>query len=124
AVPVHGNQRSYDIDYRLGFVPAEKIARVTMTLRNGDGRASRFDFDMPADRYTAIEGDGSIERQEGRLIWTPPADGGELRWHYAIDKRRRQGGHDARITDDWTIVRGDHLFPGARVRMTPNTDSD
>jgi hypothetical protein len=122
--PAEGKQRSFDVDYRLGFEPAAKRAVVTMTVRDGDGRASRFDFDMPADRYTAIEGDGAIERTGERLVWIPPEAGGELRWHYAIDKRRRQGGHDARITDDWTIVRGDDLFPSARVRMTPNTDSD
>ncbi len=121
---VQAKQRSYDVDYRVAFEPAAKRAVVTMTVRNGDGRASRFDFDMPADRYTAIEGDGKVERSDDRLVWTPPDDGGVLSWHYAIDKRRRQGGHDARITDSWTIVRGDDLFPSARVRMTPNTDSD
>lgn len=122
--PAQAKQRSYDVDYRVAFEPAGKRAVVTMTVRNGDGRASRFDFEMPPERYTSVEGNGTIERNDDRLIWSPPAEGGELRWHYAIDKRRRQGGHDARITDDWTIVRGDDLFPGARVRMTPNTDSD
>jgi len=120
---VQAKQRSYDVDYRVAFEPAHKRAAVTMTVRNADGRASRFDFEMPADRYTAIQGDGTVERNDDRLVWTPPERGGELRWHYAIDKRRRQGGHDARITDSWTIVRGDDLFPGARVRMTPDTDS-
>ena len=117
-------QRSYDVDFRVAFKPADGAADVTMTLRNGDGRATRFDFDMPATRYAAVEGDGEVERSGERLVWTPPADGGELRWRYTIDKRRRDGGYDARITDDWTIVRGDDLFPSARVRMTPNTDSD
>lgn len=123
ACAAQGKQRSYDVDFAVGFHPADKQASVTMTLRNDDGRASRFDFAMPADRYHAIEGDGKVERDGDRLIWTPPEEGGELRWRYDIDKRRRDGGYDARITDSWTIVRGDHLFPSARVRMTPNTDS-
>lgn len=120
----HARQRSYDVEYVAAFQPAQKRAVVTMTLRNGDGRATRFDFDMPADRYSAIEGDGTIERDGDRVIWTPTAKGGRLSWRYAIDRRRRDGGYDARITDDWTIVRGDDLFPSARVRMTRDTDSD
>lgn len=121
---VQAKQRSYAVDYTVRFHPAEKQAEVVMVLDNGDGRATRFDFVMPADRYTAIAGDGTIKREGDRLLWTPPENGGELRWRYNIDKRRRDGGYDARITDDWTILRGDHLFPSARVRMTPNTDSD
>ena len=124
ATGVQAKQRSYDVEYVVAFQPAQKRAAVTMVLRNGDGRATRFDFDMPADRYSAIEGDGTVEREADRLIWTPPAEGGELHWHYTIDQRRRDGGYDARITNDWTIVRGDDLFPSARVRLTRNTDSD
>ncbi len=123
ACAAHAKQRSYDVDFTVGFHPADKQASVTLKLANDDGRATRFDFDMPADRYHAVEGDGEIERDGDRVVWTPPEAGGELRWRYDIDKRRRDGGYDARITDSWTIVRGDHLFPSARVRMTPNTDS-
>lgn len=123
ATAAHAAEKRYDVDYRVTFVPAEKQAAVTLTLRNRDGRASRFDFLMPAQRYSAVAGDGEVVREDNRVIWTPPAEGGQLRWRYAIDKRRRSGGYDARITDDWTIVRGDHLFPTARVRMTRDTDS-
>ena len=123
AAAATAKQRSYDVDYTVGFAPADGQALVTLVLTNRDGRASRLDFAMPEDRYTAIEGDGDIERVDDRLIWTPPEKGGELRWRYRIDKRRRDGGYDARITDSWSIVRGDHLFPSARVRMTRNTDS-
>lgn len=123
ALPVLANQRSYDVDFVVAFEPQKRSARVTMMLRNDDGRATRFDFNMPEARYGDIEGDGEIERNGDRLVWTPPAKGGDLHWRYSIDKRRRDGGYDARITDDWTIVRGDDLFPSARVRMTPDTDS-
>lgn len=109
---------TFRVDYTVRFQPDQGKARVAMALRNGEVRASRFDLAMPDDRYQAIEGDGELVRDGDRVLWTPPRAGGELRWDYRIDKRRRNGGHDARITDDWTIVRGDHLFPPARVRMT------
>src|SRR5690606_15921185 len=116
-------QRRYDVDYTVGFLPAEGQALVRLRLANRDGRVSRLDFLMPDDRYSGIEGDGTVERKGERVVWTPPEEGGTLRWRYRIDKRRRDGGYDARITAKWTIVRGDHLFPPARVRMTPDTDS-
>lgn len=109
---------TFRVDYTVRFQPAEGNAQVAMVLANGEGRASRFDLAMPSDRYDGIAGDGEVVREGDRVLWTPPRAGGELRWQYRIDKRRRSGGHDARITDDWTIVRGDHLFPSARVRMT------
>jgi hypothetical protein len=116
-------RRTFDADFLVRFEPERGTALVTLTTRNRDGRASRFDFAMPADRYSDVVGDGEVVRAGDRVVWTPPAAGGALRWRYTIDKRRRDGGYDARITDDWSIVRGDHLFPGARVRMTPDTDS-
>lgn len=126
AASAAGNEsasRHYDLDYSARFDPDAGQALVTMAVRNDDGRVSRFDFAMPADRYHDIEGDGEIERDGDRLLWSLPRAGGELRWRYDIDRRRRDGGYDARITADWVIARGDQLFPGARVRLTPDTDS-
>lgn len=114
---------TFDVDYRVRFLPDERRAEVTMQLRNGEGRATRFDFAMPAGRYSEIAGDGRIERDGDRVIWTPARSGGELSWQYRIDRRRRSGGYDARITDNWVIARGDQLFPSARVRMTANAES-
>lgn len=124
ALPVLAAKRpGYDVDYLVEFLPAEKVAAVTIAVRAGTGMANSFDFAMDARRYTQIEGDGKIERVGDRLLWEPPAKGGELRYRYRIDKRRRDGGYDARITDQWVIVRGDHLIPSATVRTTPNADS-
>ncbi|MDZ3823148.1 MAG: hypothetical protein U0S76_06060 [Pseudoxanthomonas sp.] len=114
---------TFRVDYTVRFQPDQGNARVAMALANGEGRASRFDLAMPADRYDGVEGDGEVVRDGDRVVWSPPRAGGELRWQYRIDKRRRSGGHDARITDDWTIVRGDHLFPSARVRMSAGSRS-
>ncbi len=115
--------RTFDIDYTVRFLPEERRAAVTLRLRNGEGRATRLDFAMPPGRYSDITGDGEIERDGDRLIWTPARAGGELSWQYRIDRRRRSGGYDARITDSWVIVRGDQLFPSARVRMTADSES-
>lgn len=115
--------RSYDVDYTVEFLPASRQAAVTVALAPGDGRATRLDFAMDPDRYTGVEGDGIVEREGDRLVWTPPETGGRLRYRYRINHERRGGGYDALITDDWVIVRGDDLVPAARVRATPRSDS-
>src|SRR5690606_12602161 len=69
------------------------------------------------------DGDGEVRRDGDRLVWTPPETGGSLSYRYLIDNRRRGGGYDARITDDWVIVRGDDLVPSARARISKGADS-
>ncbi len=110
--------RHFEIEYRVRFLPSEGVAEVTLDYTPGQGRIRGLDFAMPDERYSGFGGDGEIERKSDRLIWTPPSKGGELRWRYSIDKRRRDGGYDARMTDSWVIVRGDHLVPSARARLS------
>jgi len=113
----------YRIDYRIGFDPDAGLARVVVDYRPGEGRVSRFDFNAPAARYRNAEADGSLVREGGRLLWEPPEAGGSLRMDYRIDRRRRDGGYDARITPDWVIVRGDHLVPAAVVTASRGAES-
>src|SRR5687768_17159377 len=115
--------RSYDVDYTVEFLPATKQAAVTIALTPGEGRATHLDFAMDPALYTQVEGDGKVERKDGRLHWTPPKAGGQLRYRYLVNQQRKGGGYDALITKDWVIVRGDDLVPSARVRTTRRSDS-
>ena len=114
---------SVPVDYRVEFRPDDGVAAVSITLPpdDGDGRVIELDFAMDPRRYSAIRGDGSLEVDGGRTVWQPPREGGSLHFEYRIDKQRRSGGYDARITESWVIVRGDHLVPAARARFTPGT---
>lgn len=114
---------SYDVDYTIEFLPKERSAAITIALEPADGRATRLDFAMDPERYTHVTGDGQIERKDGRVVWTPPRKGGELRYRYRINQERKGGGYDALINDDWVIVRGDDLVPSALVRTTKGADS-
>jgi len=113
----------FDIEYRVGFEPARGEARITIDYSPGEGRIRELDFSMPEDRYREVEGDGEIVRSKGRLSWKPPARGGELRYRYTVDKQRRSGGFDARMTEDWALLRGDHLVPPLRARLSKNARS-
>lgn len=116
-------QSSYDIDYHVQFLPEARRAAVTLTTRPRTGRLIWLDLRMSDSRYSDIQGDGQIVRDGDRVRWTPPKSGGELRYRYRIDRRRRGDGYDARITPDWVIMRGDDLVPPATVRTTPGADS-
>src|SRR5688572_4701560 len=115
ALPAVGASRSYDVEYLARFVPAEKVAKVTITLDHDTGRATRLSFAMPAQRYLDVEGDGEVRREGDRVVWVPPRAGGKLRYAYRVDKRRANGSYGARMTERWAILRGDDLFPRVSV---------
>ena len=115
--------KRFEVDYHVGFLPAEGQETVRIEVRPDSGRVVSLDLRMDAERYLDVQGDGEIVRAGERVAWTVPDDGGELRYRYRIDKRRRDGGFDARITPDWTLVRLDHLVPPLRARLTRDTDA-
>jgi predicted metalloprotease with PDZ domain len=127
AVPAWVNAKDdteYRIDYTVQFQPAEQAADVTMKVRPGTGRVKRFTFTMEPDRYSGIEGDGEISIDGDKVAWSVPRKGGSLRYRYGpIDHQRASGGYDALITANWTILRGDDLFPSAKVLQTKGAHS-
>jgi hypothetical protein len=115
--------RHFDVDYLVEFLPVEGAAQVTITVTPDTGRVIELDFAMDPTRYSDVEGEGDLVLKDGRAVWQPPRAGGALRYRYRIDKRRRGGGYDARITERWTMLRGDHLVPAARARLTRDASS-
>jgi len=114
----------YGLDYTVRFVPDTGQAQVTIKLTPGTGAVRRLDLSMPEARYTEVRGDGKVTRKGSTVTWVPPRDApGSLRFNYLVDKQRRSGGYDARMTADWVIARGDHLFPSARIRATAGARS-
>jgi predicted metalloprotease with PDZ domain len=103
--------------------PPAKLAHSRIETRRGTGRLAGLDLAMPADTYRNVRGDGIVQRKGDRVDWQPPREGGTLRYDVVIPHQRRNGQYDARITPDWMIVRGDRLFPSARVRATKDSGS-
>jgi predicted metalloprotease with PDZ domain len=124
AAPVAAAPLDYDVDYTVQFLPAAGEAAVTIRITPGKGKASRLRLHMPEARYSQVRGDGDISRKGDTVTWLPRTDqASRLRFRYRIDNERRGGGFDARITEDWVIVRGDDLVPRAVVRATKGADS-
>ena len=122
--PAAAARLQYDVDYTVQFLPKAGQAQVTIALTPGKGGVRQLRLNMPQARYTQVGGDGEVVRKGATVIWTPHRDKpSRLRYRYRIDHQRGDGGYDARITQDWVIVRGDDLVPSAVVRATRGADS-
>ena len=123
AAPALAKRTSYDVDYRVEFLPAEGKARVSIAIDPDDGNVSSLVFSMDPERYSDIQGDGALEVEGRKVRWQPPLEGGTLTYLYSVDSKRSNGAYDARITRDWAILRGDDLVPSAKVRSSKGADS-
>lgn len=118
------SREQYRIDYTVRFLPAQKLAEVTLRHTPGSGRLIQARFAMPKSRYPLVKGVGELKRRGDEILWTPPAKkSATLTWRYLVDHRRSDGGYDARITAEWAILRGDDLVPPARIRATKGSDA-
>ena len=108
---------TYQIVYGATLDPAGRRADVRIAVRQSKPLLRHIEFVAPRDRYLDAHGQGSIETTADYIEWSPPADGGVLHFEFAIDHVRDTGGQDARITDSWALLKLDHLFPPAKVRV-------
>lgn len=105
---------SYHVHYHARFEPGNGLAHASMTVRQTAGELEWLDFTAPESRNFDFRGDGKVTRTGDRVRWEVPAAGGRLEYRVRVERRRGKG-FDARMTDDWVIMRLDHLFPSARV---------
>lgn len=116
--PALGVAQSFGLDYEVRFLPEEGSADVVMRITPEPGVLVRqLDLAMPSHRYEVIAADGALQRQGSRVLWAPPDSGGALRYRYRIEKRRGQA-RDAAIDSRFALLRGDQLFPAARLLAT------
>ncbi|GIX32969.1 MAG: hypothetical protein KatS3mg125_0925 [Lysobacterales bacterium] len=121
--PSLASAKGFDLEYEVRFLPPEGIAQVVMRIAPDAGvRVSRLDLAMPSKRYQVLAADGALRRQGPRLLWEPPAAGGALHYAYRIE-RRRGSARDALINERFALLRGDHLFPAARLLATRDARS-
>jgi len=109
------SSREYGLEWRAEFVPKEGVAEVTLEVVQGRSLLRAADFAMDPERYTDVSGDGEVEVDGDRVRWSVPAEGGTLRFEHHVDHRRSSGSYDAKLTNDWALVRLDDLFPAART---------
>jgi len=74
------------------------------------GALREISFAAPAKKFSNFTGDGKIEHDNGRLTWQVPRKGGSLTYT-AIVENARGDAFDARVTEDWALLRFNDMLP-------------
>ncbi|MFI8739566.1 hypothetical protein [Stutzerimonas zhaodongensis] len=106
-----------DLDYTVKFVPEQGIAEVELALEDG-GAVKFLDLNLGKEQtYSDFQtnSESSWEEESGRGVWRPGPGKARLSYQVKVSHQRKSGRFDARMTDDWTLLRGDDLVPAGRL---------
>ena len=115
---------AYGLIYRVTPSPSAHSVLVTVTVSQGDDLLREMRFDADPERYSDFEADGALSVANGRVLWTPPADGGSLRWQVAVPNRRNGSGYDAWLDESWGLFRAEDIIPRAATRTLVGISSE
>jgi hypothetical protein len=107
---------AYVTTFEARIMPSERLAHATIRLGVGALAVRFLELQIDPKRHVDFRGDGRVVVEGARVRWEPPAAGGALRYVFRIDNLRTSSAYDARCAEDWTVFRGDDLFPPALVR--------
>lgn len=113
--PAAADEAVFRVHFDARLDPRSGLAEVEIRIDQADQVLSSLDLNAPGSRFTDFAGDGGIEADNGRVLWSIPEEGGRLTFKATIDSLRGNV-HDARITDAWAVLRLDDLFPAARTK--------
>jgi len=106
---------TFRLSYELRLEPESGTAAVTLRLSQPRDLLRALDFNAPADRFDAFEGDGMVRTGADRTLWEPPSRGGTLRYRVRVDSLRG-GVFEAKMTPSWALFRLDDVVPPAVSR--------
>ncbi len=110
---------SYQLHFSVDLTRTDGYATAQITVSQQTSLLREVRLRAPADLYTNFSGDGSIRREGAVVIWQPPPQGGSIQYVVLIDHQRAGGGFDALFTENWTLFRGDDVFPPASISQLP-----
>ena len=121
--PLWAQGQKVKVDYQVRFVPETNQAQVSLSLNKAE-RIRSFDFNLTEEgRYSDFQGDGQwTQGEDGRGVWLPGEGKSTLTYWVKIDNERNDGRYDARMTEDWVLMRGDDLVPAAKVDLVDGTE--
>ncbi|MCR9260265.1 MAG: hypothetical protein NXH95_11120 [Pseudomonadaceae bacterium] len=112
----------YSADFDATFTAHSEEVTASITIRQKSSQLRSLNFKAPQAAYQLISADGEATRQNNRLIWQVPAEGGTIRYTYRVDSPRGDG-FDAKHTSTWTLLRLGDLFPAATARLRKGAQS-
>ena len=107
---------TYSVRFDVRVVPTERLTKVSIRLGRGASRVRWLRFRIDPVRHFGFRGDGKIDVDGQSVLWTPPPEGGRLRYSFWIDHLRNSSSYDARCAENWALFRGDDMVPPVRVR--------
>jgi hypothetical protein len=113
----------YQVVYEANLDPVTGQAHASLTLTQPRQLIRSLSFRMSTERYRNIRSTAPLEIQGDQVTWIPGENGGALLFDFVIDHERANGASDARITEDWALLKLDNLFPGATTRSIKGATS-
>lgn len=104
----------YKLHYDVELSSSSDLALVTLRIPDASA-VKEIDFNLNKKIHHDIEGNGKLELNDDRAVWTPPSSNASLQLKVSLNQKRRNGGFDSRHQEDFAIFRGDDLVPPARV---------
>jgi hypothetical protein len=120
----NGNDRVYQLHYRVTLDRDASGARVQLTLAQTDDFLRELNMSLTGGRIGDLEGDGDISTTDTRVTWLPPDEGGTLSWFARIDHLRDDETYDAYVADDWALFRAEDIIPSADTRTLKGAESE
>ena len=115
------DEDDYALHFGVHFNVQKQVVEARLRVDQSRTAIDYIDFEAPAEHFSRFKGDGKVQQNDGRLLWTIPRSGGELRWDYTVDSKRGSG-YDARFTEKWALLRLDSVFPGSRTRTNKSAN--
>lgn len=118
--PVQAAKR-VDVDFLVRFVPDQDVAEVRIVLAEGEA-LQYMDFNFGDEGlYSDFAADGDWQQEGERGVWRPTAGKAQLSYRVRINHQRKSGRFDARMNEDWALLRGDDLVPAGRISTVDGT---
>ncbi len=115
------DEDDYALHFGMHFNVQKQVVEARLRVDQSKTAIDYIDFEAPAGHFDHFKGDGEIKLTQGRVVWTIPKKGGELRWDYTVDSKRGSG-YDALFTEKWVLLRLDSVFPGSRTRTNKSAN--
>lgn len=112
-----------NLDYLVRFLPDSDQAEVSLTLADG-APVTSLAFNLGEQgTYSDFSADGLWSQKSPQLgVWKPGKGKATLSYRVRINHERSEGNFDARMTEDWALLRGDDLVPAVKLRQQKKTE--
>lgn len=107
--------KTYELSYLVAVHPERGEADVSITLE-GERLPSRLSFHLDPQRHSHFTGGAGLSVKGDKAIWQPAGSGDSVSYRFTVDHRKGSDSFDAMMSEDWAVLRSDHLVPPISVR--------